>query len=864
MPFRYKFHPAINREKAFETDFCKDISLTDYMIPDDFLEQLATLCGERRNYFDKKAGKHSSYTLKKQLRAELKLIYLRLNGDLNEKLHTMSPDEKKALITKLKEGSTKCTPGFHNRVRSITQSFYQPQNFSQLLTRVRQNLVTKTASSLSGEVHANNRVTVIAAADGLGVEVNFAGDIYEGRLSEGQIRVALNKTFRKSYTPASLPLHLSDELRGILMNVGYIGHHEQGYGTGTMSQIAQIIHAMLGEYLNEIISIPFEGEHHLTDWSYLEQLFLKEDYYDEDGDWDCCRLVDINWPLIQYCFWVTLVEEGVIDFCGPRLLDVSEALDYALYAKEDAFLFLMDCLANHPAKSLKSVFLDKKKGVMLLHFLNRHLEELDRKKVKDIFAVFNSQEGLVNPGAVSAFLDCLESHKDFIGRDTIKEMLMGRGSFLLANIALITLGQGMEALPGLISFLEANKEYLNPDVLEEILRRALVEIAVPGICKPFLNSLKRCPHDFLPWMAFVSNNSESRYGARLLTKFLGLEKSLLLVTMKDRPDVACDLLPLYSRQKDSIGAFYLGEIFSCRTWDGGNVLSLAVCHSVEAGRKVLDFFNDNKEAFEVRTLKEILSAINMYGEDIFWLIVSKQSDLLPAFIDFIWENKELFERGSVKKTLLMIKKQGITKFIPESSQFSVALLMLEYGLMSKEVISIIKAAPPSDEWLHISTRTFSHPEKINGARKIARVLFSMISDVRSGEDERRQVLNNNHLLLINSLADKNISIAGEQGSWIVKQLIARHISFLRIKVAKGEHSHHRYRFMTGYSASRQQRALEALQQALDEGEPIAGLLKQHPALKHGTPGQLFKAGQAILSHRACRVDPKGDHVSGLV
>lgn len=67
-----------------------------------------------------------------------------------------------------------------------------------------------------------------------------------------------------------------------------------------------------------------------------------------------------------------------------------------------------------------------------------------------------------------------------------------------------------------------------------------------------------------------------------------------------------------------------------------------------------------------------------------------------------------------------------------------------------------------------------------------------------------------------------------------------------------------------YSVSSQQRALEALQQALDNGKFFINLAKRHPALKHGIPAKLFKAVEAILSHRECHVRLKQETVSGFI
>jgi hypothetical protein len=96
----------------------------------------------------------------------------------------------------------------------------------QLLCKARTSLVTETAANITNDIHTHNRVSCLASEDGLGNIVNFEADPHHGALSDSDIRVNLYNKFSEKYIPYKIPQLLCDELRGILVELEYVGPYE--------------------------------------------------------------------------------------------------------------------------------------------------------------------------------------------------------------------------------------------------------------------------------------------------------------------------------------------------------------------------------------------------------------------------------------------------------------------------------------------------------------------------------------------------------------------------------------------------------------------------------------------------------------
>lgn len=325
----------------------------------DLAEKLALICGNKNlSYFRQHIG--SNYPQKKSLNDALQIVYYRLNGDLDSTLGSLSPSEKGLLIMKLTEEIDKCTPGFHNRVNTIVESFHQPQNFSELLYLVRKHLVEKTAISLTNEVHATNRVTVVAHENSLGIKPNLSSDAFYGKLKDNVISIALQSEFQNSYTLLNLPSLLVDTLRGILIEIGYSGAKEksESYTVGCTDSEVEKLTTLIKRYLPS-------SDFQTTDWP---NFFIIDD--------ESYLILDINWKFIKQCFFDQLLQDKY--FAIASFDDFSKNLLPLLsYKSSQRCNYLME-LAHYWPESLK----------LLFYYLQNHPGEVTEEIKKQLIPLF--------------------------------------------------------------------------------------------------------------------------------------------------------------------------------------------------------------------------------------------------------------------------------------------------------------------------------------------------------------------------------------------------------------------------------------------------------------------------------------------
>lgn len=305
---------------------------------DDLAKKLATVCGKQnlKSYFIRHIGISSSYLQKNALIEALLAVYYRLSGHLDPTLGPLP--EKMTLIQKLIEGINTCTPGFHNRVNTILESFQKPQNFSELLYIVRKHLVEKISISLKdNDVHTANRITIVANAEGLGIKPNFTDDIYRGFISDHTIRVALHDEFETNYTLFVLPSLLADTLRGLLIEIGYSGTKEKAksYTVGNDDSEVDKFTVLIKKYL----SPAFQA----IDW---QNFFI----IDEES----FHILDIHWEVIKQYFLESLLQENY--FATSAFDDFCKNLSPLLsYKNSQDWNYLM-LLAHYQPDSLKLLF----------------------------------------------------------------------------------------------------------------------------------------------------------------------------------------------------------------------------------------------------------------------------------------------------------------------------------------------------------------------------------------------------------------------------------------------------------------------------------------------------------------------------
>ena len=223
--------PILNPEKAYQLPEKKQDG-TGIEINHDELTRLIQAAREYlepaaferfQEHMHSKATADSAYAQIRSVRQGLKIIH-------DHFFHAnTAPSDKASIILKLEERSANCPPGFHNGVNAIVEGFYLANSINELLYRVRRDLVARAANQLTDEVHANNDCFTIAAASGYGIWPLNKEDIYHGGLSTATIQEKLAEVFEFGMRLFPLLQNLDDQLRGQLVNAGYMGASETGY-----------------------------------------------------------------------------------------------------------------------------------------------------------------------------------------------------------------------------------------------------------------------------------------------------------------------------------------------------------------------------------------------------------------------------------------------------------------------------------------------------------------------------------------------------------------------------------------------------------------------------------------------------------
>ncbi|MDF1684767.1 MAG: hypothetical protein P1U36_08950 [Legionellaceae bacterium] len=212
-------------------------------------------------------GSRSTYALKDTVLQGLKVIY-----DKFENPNT-TESEKKIIAFKLQERAEECTPGFHNGINAVVDSFYAAKNINDLLSRVRQDIVTRVASQLSDDVHVNNRCFVLAENLGYGVHALNRDDHHlnylSGVITNDKIGQALSAAFEKEFRVFFMLQGLEGQLRGQLDSTGYVGPKDTPYTSDEQTKIEAALKQLFKD--NSIIAELQAAQDTLNEQDYLKK-----------------------------------------------------------------------------------------------------------------------------------------------------------------------------------------------------------------------------------------------------------------------------------------------------------------------------------------------------------------------------------------------------------------------------------------------------------------------------------------------------------------------------------------------------------------------------------------------------------------
>lgn len=567
MPTFNSSDSGLNRTKCFENTPPTTLNNNLLTLPADWLTILENKLHDTnpnlaKNIFLKHIGDMSHYKSKKFLTEQLSLLYHRISGNLDAQLGCLDEESYQLLILGLTEEISRCTEGFHIRVNNLVNSISIPQNLDQLLYLVRKAIVQEIASTLTHQdepiyqVHVADRVLRIAKKLGLGLTPNIKKDQYTGSISEKKIRQVLTAEFPKQYTPLTIPFLLTDQLKLILNQYGYVGARENGYTIGSAENILEIIKCyLINSAENSLNKFP--------------SLFILDqiDEFDEPT-----RIYDINWNVVRQLFFQTLIHENYFSM----ELKPNNLIEFAYF----------QALVTEKNTDLKTLFISQyirqnKENEFIDHLLFIH------DKFPDYWKDLIQNTSLVNQ--LDTFLFFINVMKN--------NYLKGDNKALLKKEHLIytlLFEQNKKFILDRIFFPFPYKKILLRDINFELLLKSIRYR--PELTEEYLN------------LFLDQENASSKLLFNLLNKRNQKGWTLLMVAARYNEDIFELILKLC--QRIDAGPKQKKSFFLLKNNSGWNFLSLAVNYQPSLLITLFDFFKKNTELFDLDTLENLFYTTN--------------------------------------------------------------------------------------------------------------------------------------------------------------------------------------------------------------------------------------------------------------
>lgn len=616
----YVIHPSLNEAKVFACTPPPELDLTSLpLLADDWLEQLATISGVDSVAFTKHIGEQATYSLKKELLHALQLIFYRLNGQLDVQLGCLSHDEHKQFVLKLTEDLDACTPGFHNRVNDLVSAFASPSNLAELLYLVRKALFLVSPDA---DVHSWNRVSLVASHTGLGIKPNLEHDAYQGLLSDQQIQDYLQQQIAQRFTPEQLPALLTDQFKGLIYAYGYIGQaDESGYTVGFVDQVF----ATISQFVRE------SGQKDEAKWRYFKI------------DEETLRIRDINWPLIESCFSITLSQEEYILIRPTTLQQLLTAYQQGLYehamVSELSLRIMCYSIADKPEQLIEEITaIAQQNPQFYAQFLQKPYEQLEYgessvvwfDKIKRPTALLNSVS--YAPEKARGLLRFLEINKVLIGKDLIKTLVLQTGENRV-NSLILAARCHPEVVQALLQFLRRHYEFLGANFLREVLTQKNNSnwnaLMVAACYQP------QSVHVFLQ---FLENNYQT-LGCDLINEMLMHKDennwNALMLMAWHQPAAAREFLQFLSRHALMLGYDAINELLTQKTQNNWNALMLATYVHSETTVEFLNFLGSLHQFLGSELINDMLMQTTENKRNALMLAARHRPEAVSVFLQFL-------------------------------------------------------------------------------------------------------------------------------------------------------------------------------------------------------------------------------------
>lgn len=685
----FALNSLLNKEKFFQFTPASSIDSASPLpvLPSEWLVELEDFCRKEKsdldkNCFDRHLTLFTTHPLNRRVAPSqsliegLQLIYRRLRGDLDCFLGPLSESDRTSIIAKLIEDVHACTDGFENRVKHIVTAFETSADLPQLIYQIRKGLVENVSASLTGEIHAWNQVTKVAATEGLGIKANFDEDHYTGNIPREKIVGALEKEFKEKFSPFNLPILLVDQLRGLLLSRGYTGFEQEGYGVGVAERLAEQIKCYLSKEIAERMN-----------W---QDFFI----INEEDDFNIV-IHDLNWELIRKCFFQTLLQEDYFKQ-QPSQEDIANLLDCAcfsnLFSPDDHLVGIeSQCFDANSIVHLKKIKTDfptfwenlrlgfqtepELKEKLLLVFKELENAPLNFKTLKKIALFFE--------------LDLISLNNGDPEYNLAQKLLQKK--ILNNNILMLAAFEHPVILNVIAKFLTKNPALIDKEMLQQMFLKRDIKGS---------NALMLAAYDnatglkFL--LTFITENPNLMDKEVVQKMFLQSDKNgfnaLMLAAFNNSDALTC-LLTFVTENPNLIDQETLRQMFLQSDKNGWNALMVTCLNNPTGLNFLLKFITENPTLLDKETLQQLFlkkinnvqiilhelsliftlivhdlvnifmidlqplrSAIKINGWDALILAAHFQPDGFNMMLKFASEHSDLFDQETLK--LVMAKNTG--------------------------------------------------------------------------------------------------------------------------------------------------------------------------------------------------------------
>ncbi len=275
----------------------RDVNFHQYVTEPNWLDLFVTMCSSfTKSELDRHVGPNSTYAGKQLLLDAIKFHYAILSGKLRDVSDEfkLSEDNKTAIIFKLSEEITQCSPGYHGRVNSVLESYFSSKTLAEFFSSIREDVVERAARSISSDVHLHNRYFRLAYEAGFGVLPKLSTDVYRNMgieiISDEEVIEQLHLAFAIEFQPFSTLLGIKELITSRFEK--YQGRKEDGYKNSNYVPGLEALKILFNE--NETSN---------------EYLIIEDD--EESFD---VRVVDINWGVVLHKLWTILLAKKYFDF----------------------------------------------------------------------------------------------------------------------------------------------------------------------------------------------------------------------------------------------------------------------------------------------------------------------------------------------------------------------------------------------------------------------------------------------------------------------------------------------------------------------------------------------------------------------